>query len=94
MRKTSSEFLKAMNDWRAGEGDLPAGRDYNLRGADLRVANLRGADLRWANLRGAILRGADLRGADLYGADLSGANLEGATIWPGWEIRKVEDEEE
>ena len=92
--KTASEFMEAMKNWRAGEGDRPAGKDYDLLGANLRWADLRGADLRWAYLSGANLNGADLNGANLYGANLTGANLSGATIWPGWELIAVSSDEE
>ena len=56
--------------------------DANLRGANLSDANLRGADLQGANLRGADLRGADLRDADLWDANLRGATASCYTVWP------------
>ena len=65
-----------------------AGKNADLRNADLSYANLESADLRFAKLRGADLRFANLMDADLRYADLRNANLRNANLdfscWPLW----------
>lgn len=56
--------------------------DFNLAGANLRVAYLQDANFQRANLSGADLRAARLGGSDFTEAILKGAKYSKRTIWP------------
>ena len=82
--------IKAWNQFREFEHNLPTLQGVDLSGRDLSGANLAGVDLRQSNLKEATLynvnfseanlSGANLDDANAYYADFSHANLSGAHL--------------